>query len=59
MIVFKYLLPAEDFEGFLVKFDDLTKGLINKTKMIQEAQILKLMGFPANWREIKGCEKKL
>ena len=59
VIVFKYLLPAEDFEGFLVKFDDLTKGLLNKTKMIQEAQILKLMGFPANWREIKGCEKKL
>ncbi len=59
VIVFKYLLDPEEFEGFLDRFDELTDNLLKKTSILQRSQVLKLMGFPENWKDIKDCGKAL
>ena len=56
-IVFKYLLDKDEFDTFIDRFDELTNRLLEDTRIIQKAQILKLMGFPENWKEIKDCAK--
>lgn len=57
VIVFKYLLSNEDFSAFIDSLKTKTKELLNKTNILQEAQILKLMGFPNNWDIIRDCSK--
>ena len=55
VIVFKYLLNKKDFESFLDSMIELTDGFLSRTSIIQELQLLKMMGFPENWKEIKEC----
>lgn len=54
VIVFKLLLDKADFDEFYQKMDILIKNLLNNTRIIEKTQILKLMGFPNNWEQIKG-----
>ena len=55
VIIFKYLLTDEDFGDFIEKFKLVTNKFLEETNIIQETQILKMMGFPQNWYDIKGC----
>ncbi len=57
VIVFKYLLSDEEFSLFIDKFDYATNQLLSETRILQQGQILKLMGFPQNWHDIKACSK--
>ena len=59
VIIFKYLLRTEDVERFVDSLERLFEALFSKTRRIQEAQLLKQMGFPHNWKAIRNCEKKL
>ena len=59
VIVFKYLLNNEELSSFIEGFDKATEKLLKRTNIIQKSQILKLMGFPANWKEIKECPKQI
>lgn len=58
VIVFKYLLTDDDFSLFIDKFDEVTNQLLKETNILQRSQILKLMGFPQNWLDIKDCPKE-
>lgn len=59
VIIFKYLLSDEELSSFIESFDSVTNKLLSKTNIIQKSQILKLMGFPNNWQEIKNCPKHI
>ena len=54
VIVFKYLLGQKDFERFLDSMVKLTDNLLSQTSILQELQLLKMMGFPDNWKEIRN-----
>ena len=57
VIVLKYLLDDEDFATFIVELGDVINGLFSKTKAIQRGQLMKNMGLPENWKDIRGCAK--
>ncbi len=57
VIVLKYLLEEEEFETFIEKLDLYITNLFEKTSCIQQQQLLKYMGFPVNWLDIKKCNK--
>lgn len=59
VIVLKYLLSEEDFNDFLEKVNRIVKSLLEKNKRIERTQLLKYMGFPENWMDIKTCSKVL
>lgn len=59
VIIFKYLLRPEDFERFADSLEKLFATLFSKTRRIQEAQLLKQMGFPDNWKDIRECEGQM
>lgn len=58
VIVLKYLLNEEDFASFVEKLEAIIKQLFSDTRMIQETQLYKYMGFPENWLNIKKCPKE-
>lgn len=53
VIVLKYLLDEDEFEGFVEELENLFDDLFNKTRIIQRTQVYKYMGFPENWSDIK------
>lgn len=57
VIVLKYLLPEEDFNNFVDSLQSIVDSLPKKTKRIERKQLLKYMGFPENWLDIKICSK--
>lgn len=57
VIVLKYLLSTEDFSSFAVELEKTINQLFQDTKMIQETQLYKYMGFPENWLKIKDVCK--
>lgn len=48
VIILKYLLDEDDFSEFGYKFDDIFSELLNKTRVLEERQLQKQMGFPEN-----------
>ena len=52
VIAFRYLLPSEDFRTFKAKLDKLIKRYLRKSNRISEAELLREMGFPPNWKKI-------
>lgn len=52
VIVFKYLLTDSDFSDFIILLNNLIRGISVKPRIIQESQLLKMMGFPADWNRI-------
>ncbi len=59
VIIFKYLLKENDFTEFIERFSNITEKLLLETSVLQEKQILKIMGFPLNWKDILHCSKEL
>lgn len=59
VIVLKYLLKKEEFENFIDKLNDYIETLLSSTRQIQKDKILKYMGFPDNWMEIRDCGKTI
>lgn len=59
VIVLKYLLSNEDFDDFLSMLNKIVESLLEKNKRIERNQLLKYMGFPGNWMDIKKCSKIL
>ena len=59
VIVFKYLLAEDDFSMFVNRINVIMNNLLEETNILQKNQILKLMGFPQNWEDIKECPKKI
>ena len=57
VIVLKYLLSEEDFAGFVEKLQKIIQQLFSETRMIQETQLYKYMGFTENWLDIRTCPK--
>lgn len=52
VIAFRYLLPKEDFSTFKRNLAMQIKYLDKKMARITEAELLKQMGFPDNWKNI-------
>lgn len=52
VIFFKYLLSEYEFSKLTEDIDVILQELSRKTNQIQKSQILKLMGFPQNWKDI-------
>lgn len=57
VITLKYLLDEYDFRKFIEKMEKEIEKLLKDTKQIQKEQLLKYMGFPENWIDIKDCKK--
>jgi len=58
VIVFKYLLSDDDFVSFMEDIEKHLNELFSKTRSLSMAQMQRHMGFPENWKDIKGCERK-
>lgn len=52
IIIFYYLLDPGEFEQFIDELSRLIDDLLNKTKMLDRNQMLKYLGFPANWKNV-------
>lgn len=52
IIFLKYLLNEYEFSSFVEDIDFILQKLSRETNQIQKSQILKLMGFPQNWKDI-------
>lgn len=52
VIVFKYLLNDSDFSVFIDSLNGLINEVVVNPRIIQENQLLKMMGFPADWEQI-------
>ncbi len=50
VIALRYLLPSPEFLAFKRKLSRLIDGFVSRNAMIDEARLLALMGFPANWK---------
>lgn len=54
IIFLKYLLDKNAFSSFTNDIDSALQQLSKETNQIQKSQILKLMGFPENWKDIQS-----
>ncbi len=52
IIFLKYLLNEYEFSSLVEDIDFILQKLSRETNQIQKSQILKLMGFPQNWKDI-------
>ena len=52
VVFLKYLLNEYEFSSFVEDIDFILQKLSRETNQIQKSQILKLMGFPQNWKDI-------
>ena len=52
IIILKYLLNKHEFASFIEDIDFILQELSKETNQIQNSQILRLMGFPQNWKNI-------
>lgn len=57
VIVFKYLLAAEEFDDFIQEINLVIDDLLGKTKLIDRNLMYKYMGFPSEWTKIAACSK--
>lgn len=57
VISMRYLLPGEDFLDFKKKLVALIETFRNCSSAIPEAELLKSMGFPQNWKHITAFRK--
>lgn len=59
VIVLKYLLKESEFKEFIDSLNGYIEELLKETRCIQRSQLLKYMGFPDNWSDIRDCNKQL
>lgn len=52
IIFLKYLLNEYEISSLVEDIDFILQKLSRETNQIQKSQILKLMGFPQNWKDI-------
>lgn len=57
VLVFRYLLPSEEFLQYKRGIGRLIDQVVEKNKQISEAELLVLMGFPPNWKNITRYHK--
>ena len=57
VIVLKYLLKEDDFYVFVDDIGKAISTILKETNSISKPQLLKYMGFPDNWLDIKMCNK--
>lgn len=57
VIVLKYLLKKDDFNVFVDDLGIAIDTILKDTKSMSKPQLLKYMGFPDNWLDIKMCKK--
>lgn len=57
VIALRYLLPAEEFLDFKRKLNSLIQKAVQENSQLSEAALLRLMGFPANWKKISSYQK--
>lgn len=55
IILLQYLLSQDEFSQFIDDIEHALKVLFNSTRQLQETQMYKYMGFPANWLDIKDA----
>lgn len=58
VIAMKYLLTDADFKNLIMELDEAVTTLLEETRMIEQTQLEKYMGFPSNWKDIKDIEKQ-
>ena len=52
VIALRYLLPSPEFLAFKRGLSRLIDGFVARNAIIDEARLLDLMGFPANWKSM-------
>ena len=57
VIAFRYLIPSEDFLKFKAALINLIKHFLKNTTHVTEQELLKMMGFPQNWKDITRYKK--
>ncbi|MBQ8841620.1 MAG: Abi family protein [Ruminiclostridium sp.] len=57
VIAFRYLIPSEDFLKFKAALINLIKHFLKNTTHVTEQELLKMMGFPKNWKDITRYKK--
>lgn len=57
VLVFRYLLPSEEFLQYKRGIGRLIDQVVEKNKQISEAELLDRMGFPPNWKNITRYHK--
>ena len=58
MIIFKYMLNADEFREMIREINYEIDTLDGKVNTVTIETILNRIGFPTNWTEIKNCEVK-
>jgi len=52
VISFRYLLPIAEFKTFRAGLAKAMRNYLNSTTALVEADLLKLIGFPPNWKNV-------
>ena len=52
VIALRYLLPPDDFRKFKSALNNNIQHFLKRTTHVSEIQLLKMMGFPSNWKNI-------
>lgn len=53
VIALRHLLPQEEFLAFMDELEPLLLGFHGLCHSVPERELLSLMGFPCNWREVR------
>ena len=58
LICLRYLLDEDEMRELVIQISDLLEKLCRSTKRLDENQMRKYMGFPAQWKQIQSCQVK-
>ena len=58
LICLRYLLDEDEMRELVIQIGDLLEKLCRSTKRLDENQMRKYMGFPAQWKQIQSCQVK-
>lgn len=57
VIAFKYLLDEDEYAAFFDSLNSLLCDYVKKSKILSENELLNMIGFPDNWKDIKDIDK--
>ena len=57
LVAFRYLLPDKDFIEYKRQISRLIQKAVTMNHQISELELLELMGFPRNWKQITAFRK--
>lgn len=57
VLSFRYLLPGNEFLAYKKHLSQLIERAVKHNRQISEAELLKIMGLPTNWKRITAYKK--